>query len=60
MSRAVQQLQRLHDEFHLANAARPELYIPVEILVPDDVALDAALDRGNLIEQFRRRDSADT
>ena len=54
MTRAVQQLQRLHDEFDLANAAGPELDVPLQILVADDVALDPSLDRRDLIEQLRR------
>ena len=42
MPRRVQQLQRLDDEFDLANAPGPELHVPLPILVADDVAFDPA------------------
>ena len=55
MTRAVQKLQGLHDKLDFADSARPEFYIPIEILVPDDVAFDPPFDRGDFIQQFRRR-----
>ncbi len=55
VTRAVQKLQGLHDKFDLANSAGAELHIPIKIFVTNNVALDAAFDRGNFVKQLRRR-----
>src|SRR5205823_12573920 len=52
MTRSMDQLQRLHNEFDVANAAAPEFYVALELFCPNDVALNAMLDARNLIQQI--------
>src|ERR1700736_3345899 len=54
MARAVNELKRLHDKFDLANATRAQLDVAAEILLSHDIALDASLDAGDLVEQIGR------
>ena len=53
--RSVQKLERLHDKFDLANPAGAQFDVPLDVFVPDDVALDPSFDRGDFVEQIRRR-----
>ena len=53
MTRSVNKLQRLHDEFDVANAAASKFYVPLQFLRPDNVAFDAMLDFRNLVQQIR-------
>src|SRR5512138_3080291 len=55
MTRSMNKLQSLHDEFDLANTAASKFHVPVQLVLADDVALDAPLDAGDLIQQIRRR-----
>src|SRR5437868_10618263 len=55
MTRSMDQLQRLHDEFDVANAAASEFYVALQLFGSDNVALDAVLDICNLIQQIVRR-----
>src|SRR5438552_10984628 len=52
MTRSMDQLQRLHNEFDVTNAAAPEFYVALELLCSNDVALNAMLDTRNLIQQI--------
>src|SRR6266567_3721424 len=54
MSRSVDKLQGLHDEFDLANSAASKFHIAFELVRADDVALDAPFDTGDLIQQIGR------
>src|SRR5438552_18688404 len=54
MLRSVDELQRLHDEFDFANAADTELDVALELVRSNYIALDAALDVGDLLEQIGR------
>jgi hypothetical protein len=54
MARAVNELKRLHDKFDLANAPRAKLDVAAEVLLSHDIALDASLDAGDLVEQIGR------
>src|SRR5947209_7857346 len=54
VARPVNELKRLHDKFDLANAAGTKLDVAAEILLSHDIALDASLDAGDLIEQIGR------
>ena len=54
MLRSVDELQRLHDEFDFANAADTELDVALEFVRSNYIALDAALDVGDLLEQIGR------
>src|SRR6266487_3173550 len=55
MTRPMDQLQRLHDKFDVANAAASEFYVALEVFCSNNVALDAAFDACNLIQQIVRR-----
>ena len=57
ITRAMDKLQRLHDELDVANAAAPKFYVALQLFRPNHVALDAVLDVRNLLEQIRRCDS---
>src|SRR5438309_4732995 len=54
VARPVNELKRLHDKFDLANAAGAKLDVAAEILLSHDIALDASLDVGDLVEQIGR------
>src|SRR5262252_6809484 len=54
MTRSVDELERLHNEFDLANAAAPKFHVALELVRPDNVALDALLDTGDFIQQIGR------
>ena len=54
ITRAMDQLERLHDELHVANAAAPKFYVALQLFRPNHVALDAVFDFRNLIEQIGR------
>ena len=54
ITRAMDQLERLHDELDVANAAAPKFYVALQLFRPNHVALDAVLDVRNLIEQIWR------
>ena len=51
----MHQLQRLHDEFDVANAAAPKFYIALQLFRSNKVAFDTVLDACNLIQQIGRR-----
>src|SRR6202171_6315652 len=51
---SVNELQCLHDKFDLANPAGANLDVAAEILLSHDIALDAPLDAGDLVEQIGR------
>src|SRR3954471_24381077 len=53
--RAMQHLKRLDDKLDFPNSASTEFDVPIQMLASDDVALDAPLDRGNLVEQLGTR-----
>src|SRR5262249_39197549 len=55
VTRSMDKLQCLHDEFDLANTTASKLYVALELVRPDYVALDAPLDTGNFIQQIGRR-----
>jgi len=55
VARPVNELKRLHGKFDLANATRAKLDVAAEILLSHDIAFDASLDAGNLVEQIGRR-----
>src|SRR6266480_6194012 len=55
MTRSVDQLQGLHDEFDFANTTASKFYVAFELVRADDVALDTPLDAGDFIQQIRRR-----
>ena len=57
--RSMQELERLHDKFDLTNAARAQLDVSPDVFVTNDVPLDPSFDRGNFVEQIRRRASSD-
>src|ERR1700681_2395405 len=52
--RPVNELKRLHNKFDLANATGAKLDVASEILLSHDIALDASLDAGDLVEQIGR------
>src|SRR5213076_1111154 len=52
MTRSMDQLHRLQNEFDVTNAAAPEFYVALELFCPNDVALNAMLDARNLIQQI--------
>src|ERR671937_670693 len=54
MTRSVDKLQCLHDEFDLANTTAPKFYITLQLVRADYVALDAPLDTGDFIQQIGR------
>src|SRR5438309_4913079 len=54
VARPVNELKGLHDKFDLANAAGAKLDVAAEILPSHDIALDASLDAGDLVEQIGR------
>src|SRR4029077_2653568 len=54
ITRAMDKLQRLHDELDVANAAASKFYVALQLFRPNYVALDAVLDVRNLLEQIRR------
>src|SRR6266536_4464582 len=51
---SVDKLERLHDEFDLANAAASKFHVAFELVCADDVALDAPLNARNFIQQIGR------
>ena len=53
--RSMQELERLNDKFDFANSARAQLDVSLDIFVANDVPLDPSFDRGNFVEQIRRR-----
>ena len=55
VARAVNQLQRLNNEFDFANPAGAEFDVAVQIFVADNFAFDPPLQRGDFIQQIRRR-----
>ena len=55
MTRPVDQLQGLHDEFDFANTTASKLYVAFELVRADDVTLDTPLDAGDFIQQIGRR-----
>jgi len=55
MLRSVDELQRLHDEFDFATAADTELVVALDFVRSNYIALDAAIDVGDLLEEIGRR-----
>src|SRR4029453_11805415 len=55
MTRSVDKLQGLHDEFDLANTATSKFHVAFQFVRAHDVALDAPFDTGDFIQQIRRR-----
>src|SRR5215510_2757577 len=55
MTRSVDKLQCLYDEFDLANTAASKFHVPFKLLRTDYIALDSLLDVGDFIKQIRRR-----
>src|SRR5260370_25244594 len=53
MTRAVDELKRLHDKLDLANATSAKLDVALKLVRADYVLLHASLDPGNLVEQIR-------
>ena len=53
MTRPVNKLQRLYDEFDVANSAASKFYVALQFLRTDNVAFDAMLDFRNLVQQIR-------
>ena len=51
----MDQLQRLHDKFDVANAAASEFYVALQVFRSNNVTLDASFDACNLIQQVVRR-----
>src|SRR5262245_17350647 len=45
-------LERLSDQFNLANAARTELDVPASLIAKDHFAIDLALHAANIVESF--------
>ena len=54
MTCTVNELERLHDEFDLANAANAKFDVALEFVGSHHVALNAPLDIGDLVEQIGR------
>src|SRR5437764_13685065 len=54
MTRSVDKLQSLHDEFDLANPSASKLHVAFQLIRADDVALDAPLDAGDFGQQVGR------
>src|SRR5439155_26327921 len=54
MTRSVDKLQSLHDEFDLANPSASKLHVAFQLIRADDVALDAPLDTGDFVQQVGR------
>jgi len=50
MTRPVDKLQRLHDEFDVANAAGSKFYVALQFFRSNNIALDAMLDFRNLLQ----------
>src|SRR5213080_4413262 len=50
--RAVDELKGLHHEFDLANAAPAKFDVTLKLVRSDNVALNASLDVGDLVEQI--------
>src|SRR6266568_1832778 len=55
MARPMDKLKCLHDKLDFANATAAEFDVAFKLIVSDDVALDASLDVGDLVEQIGRR-----
>src|SRR5207248_4918164 len=55
MTRSVDKLQSLHDEFDLANASAAKFHVAFQIFCADYVALDAPLDTSDFVPQVGRR-----
>ena len=53
MTRSVDNLQRLHDEFDIANAAASQFHVTVQFSGAHDIAFDAMLDFCDLLQQIR-------
>src|SRR5438094_10032422 len=52
MMRPVDKLKCLHDKLDFANATPAEFDVAFKLIVSDDIALDASLDVGDLVEQI--------
>src|SRR5690242_12267826 len=52
MARSMNKLQRLHNEFDIANAPASEFHIALEVFCANDVPLDPVLDAGDLLQQI--------
>src|SRR5215469_12914118 len=52
MTRTMDKLQGLHDEFDLANTAAPKFYVAFQLFGSDHVAFDAVLDVRDLCQQI--------
>ena len=50
MPRSVDQLQRLHDEFDVADAATSKLHVATQFLSSHDISLDAMFDVRDFVE----------
>ena len=55
MTGAVNELERLHHEFDLANAAASKLNVTLQIVRPYYVTLDPPFDAGDFVEKVRSR-----
>ena len=55
MTRSMDNLQGLYDEFDLANAAASKFHVALQLVRADNVALNASLDAGDFIQQIGRR-----
>ena len=54
MTRSMDKLKRLHDEFDFPNATAPKFYVAFQLVRSHDVAFDAPLDTGDFIQQIGR------
>src|ERR1044071_6089673 len=52
---SMQELEGLNDKFDFTNPACAQLDVLPDIFVANDVPLDSSFDRGNLLQQVRRR-----
>ena len=55
VSRTVDELECLHDEFNFADPTTAEFHIPAEPALSDNIAFDPSFNMGNLIQQIGRR-----
>src|SRR6266567_2484807 len=54
LTRSMNKLKRLHDEFDFPNAAAPKFYVAFQLVRSHHGAFDAPLDTGDLIQQIGR------
>src|SRR6266478_3496622 len=55
MTGCMDQLQCLHDEFDVANAAPAKFDVTLQVFRSNEIALDALLDVSNFVQQFGSR-----